>query len=501
MVGGRSPERVRAPALLVALALVGAACSGSPLAAEARKGGAASTAASPAGCSRNGVERLQLTSDTPSPTPAQVAGIHRIKHVIVIMQENRSFDSYFGTYRGADGIPMSHGVPTVSVFDPRTGACDRPYHDPSGRNLGGPHAAENAIADIDGGRMDGFVRSAEAAPTGCERNPDRPDCSLEAAHQDVMGWHDAREIPNYWTYARDFVLQDHMFEPNLGWSLPAHQFMVSGWAASCSRPFQPMSCRTDLAGVPRPRPDAPIYAWTDLTYLLHRRHVSWRYYVDRGAQPDCENGAMFCPPEPQTAKVPEIWNPLPRFTTVHEDHQLGNIQDASRFFVAARNGTLPSVSWVVPNNHDSEHPPALIADGQAWVTGLIDAVMESPDWPSSAIFLAWDDWGGFYDHVVPPSVDASGYGLRVPALVISPYARSGFVDHQVLSFDAYLKFIEDDFLSGARIDPTTDGRPDPRPDVREDASILGNLLLDFNFSQRRVPPVLLPVRPPAGPAP
>ena len=101
--------------------------------------------------------------------------------------------------------------------------------------------------------------------------------------------------------------------------------------------------------------------------------------------------------------------------------------------------------------------------------------MRSPDWSSTAIFLAWDDWGGFYDHVRPPKVDAHGYGLRVPALVISPYAKRGYVDHQVLSFDAYLKFIEDDFLHGARLDPKTDGRPDPRPDVRENAKILGDL--------------------------
>jgi phospholipase C len=123
----------------------------------------------------------------------------------------------------------------------------------------------------------------------------------------------------------------------------------------------------------------------------------------------------------------------------------------------------------------SEHPPALISNGQAWVTNTINAVMRSPQWDSTAIFLTWDDWGGFYDHVVPPHVDENGYGLRVPGLVISPYARRGYIDHQVLSFDAYLKFIEDDFLGGARIDPKTDGRPDPRPDVREKARILGNL--------------------------
>jgi phospholipase C len=129
------------------------------------------------------------------------------------------------------------------------------------------------------------------------------------------------------------------------------------------------------------------------------------------------------------------------------------------------------------------------------VTHLINAVMRSPEWKSSAIFLTWDDWGGFYDHVVPPKVDRAGYGLRVPALVISPYAKKGYIDHQTLSFDAYLKFIEDDFLGGQRLDPKTDGRSDPRPDVREDAPQLGDLSNDFDFSQKPRPPMLLPVHP------
>src|SRR5205807_726313 len=130
-------------------------------------------------------------------------------------------------------------------------------------------------------------------------------------------------------------------------------------------------------------------------------------------------------------------------------------------------GALPAGSWIAPTQAASEHPPAAISAGQAYVTSLVNAVMRSPDWGSTAIFLSWDDWGGFYDHVMPPRIDADGYGLRVPGLVISPYARRGYVDHQVLSHDAYVKFIEDDFLGGRRLDPATDGRPDPRPDVRE----------------------------------
>jgi len=148
----------------------------------------------------------------------------------------------------------------------------------------------------------------------------------------------------------------------------------------------------------------------------------------------------------------------------------------------------------------SEHPPALVSAGQTYVTGLINALMESPDWDSTAVFLSWDDWGGFYDHVVPPAVDQNGYGMRVPGIVISPYARRGYIDHQTMSHDAYVKFIEDDFLGGQRLDPATDGRPDPRPTVREDEPQAGNLGSDFDFSQQPRPPLILPVHPASGPA-
>ncbi len=132
-----------------------------------------------------------------------------------------------------------------------------------------------------------------------------------------------------------------------------------------------------------------------------------------------------------------------------------------------------------------------MSTGQAYTTGIINVIMQSPEWNSTAIFLTWDDWGGFYDHVVPPHVDENGYGLRVPGLVISPYAKKGYIDHQTLSFDAYTKFIEDDFLGGERIDPKTDQRPDMRPTVRENVPQLGDLTQDFDFNQSPRPPLIL----------
>jgi len=433
-------------------------------------------------------------------------GIHKIKHVIIIMQENRSFDSYFGTYPGANGIPMHHGKPAVCVPNP-TGGCTRPYHDVNDINGGGPHTEDNAVADVAGGRMTGFIRERDVAQATC-RNINDPAC-LPGGVPDVMGYHTAAEIPSYWTYARDFVLQDHMFEAVKSWSEPDHLYQVSGWSAGC-RTRSPMSCVNDIVGpygvntfnhlVAQELATGKVsidLAWTDITWLLQRHHVSWAYYVQAGTQPDCElDSLLTCPPAQQSATTPGIWNPLPLFGDVRQDHQLHDIRPLSSYFSAASAGTLPAVSWVTPSGDNSEHPPASVHQGQAFVTAVINAAMLSPDWTSTAIFLSWDDWGGFYDHVVPPRADQNGYGLRVPGLVISPYARKGYIDHQTLSSDAYLKFIEDDFLGGARLDPATDGRPDPRPDVREDLSLLGNLAADFNFGQAPRPPALLPLNPP-----
>ncbi len=168
--------------------------------------------------------------------------------------------------------------------------------------------------------------------------------------------------------------------------------------------------------------------------------------------------------------TPDIWNPLPGFTDVRSDGQLSDVQTIDHFYSDVKAGNLPAVSWIAPNGVVSEHPPALVSTGQAYVTTLIDAIMRSPEWSSTAIFL------------------------------ISPYARQGFIDHQTLSHDAYVKFIEDVFLGGARLDPKTDGRPDSRPDVRENDPALGNLMADFDFNQQPRPPLVLYPHPSPGPA-
>ena len=166
---------------------------------------------------------------------------------------------------------------------------------------------------------------------------------------------------------------------------------------------------------------------------MHKNRVTWNYYISQGSEPDCEDSAASCRPHSLGVTTSGDWNPLPSFEDVKQDGELTKIVDVSQFYRAARAGTLPKVSWIVPNQTVSEHPPALISQGQAYVTNLIDTIMRGPDWSSTAIFLAWDDWGGFYDHVPPPTVDAAGFGFRVPAMVISPYAKKGLIDHSVMS--------------------------------------------------------------------
>src|SRR5436305_652883 len=202
------------------------------------------------------------------PRPDAARGLHKIKHVIVIMQENRSFDSYFGTFPGAAGIP-----PGACNPDANGPTCVKPFVDHADVNGGGPHSQASATNDINGGKMDGFVGEAEGGRRGCT-DPNNPACT-NSATSDVMGYHTSTDIPNYWSYAQQYVLQDHMFEPNASWSLPEHLFMVSEWSAYCGNPLNPSSCVNALQN---PNADYPVgggandglphYAWTALTYLL-----------------------------------------------------------------------------------------------------------------------------------------------------------------------------------------------------------------------------------------
>jgi phospholipase C len=437
--------------------------------------------------------------------PDRSRGIFKLDHLIFIVQENRSFDHYFGTYPGANGFEMVGGKPANCVPDPvlRRESCT--YHSTVDLFKGGPHDRPSALTAINSGAMNGFIHALPPSRRWCV-DREAAGCAPYLGPQgqpDVMSYLTREQIPNYWTYADSFVLQDGMFGPTDGWTLPAHLFLVSGWSADCEDVSDPMSCisNVDLKedGQRWEYGEEPIYAWTDITWLLDRHDVSWGYYV--------APGTCSFPPCPDTKEgpdgtTPSAKNPLPGFTDLHETRQQDHILDYTDFDRAAERGTLPAVSWIVPGNGVSEHPQSGrgVSAGMAHVTRMVNTVMRSSLWDSSAIFITWDDWGGFYDHVMPPLVDENGYGLRVPGLLVSPYARQGYIDHQTLSFDAYLKLIEDRFLGGDRLDPSTDGRPDSRSTVRERLPILGDLALEFDFDQEPRPPMVLDPTP-RGPTP
>jgi phospholipase C len=468
----------RASLVLLTVAVVAVACTGSSTTTSTTSGG-------------------------PSPTSslANATGMDKLQHLIFIVQENRSFDQYFGTYPGADGIPTNpDGSFAVCVPDKfQGGQCMPPYITRSIDQDGGPHNHVASVRDVNGGQMNGFIDSLPPRPTKCWTTPTLPDCNVQLGPQgqpDVMSTQRRAAIPNYWAYADHYTLQDHMFAPVDSWTLPSHLFLVSEWSAACSNSTDPMSCHTDInLSSPTLRWDygkRPVYAWTDLTWLMDEQHVSWRYYVG--------NDTCDAPPCPSTGRkyyaTSYNRNPLPGFSSFADRQGDGgswddNILPDSDYLSAAADGTLPDVAWIAPAANVSDHPggPSTIRTAMAYVTRLINAAMRGPEWGSTAIFLTWDDWGGFYDHVMPKKFDAMGYGLRVPGLVISPWAKQGSIDHTVLSFDSYAKFIEDRFLSGARLDPKTMDRPDSRPTVREKTA--NSLAHAFDFNQKPDPPLIL----------
>jgi phospholipase C len=382
------------------------------------------------------------------PPPAAPPGLEKIQHFVFIMQENRSFDHYFGTYPGAEGLP-----PGVCVPDPTVGTCAAPSHDAALVNQGGGHNWANAIACIDGGLMDGFIAGSTLKPG------------------DVMGWHDSREIPNYWNYARLYVLQDRLFESITSYSLPAHLYMLAAQSGG-------------YIGTGQAQPVS--FSFSEITELLGSGKIDWRYYVNRGKTAGAADGGVANVDSDETTYT--FWNPLPAFPTVKNDPtQFSRLTDATQFYTDAQSGALPQVSWIIPNSTLSEHPPGSVATGMNYVTGLVNAVMNSPEWNSTAIFIAWDDWGGFYDHVDPPAVDQYGLGIRVPGLVISPYARQGYVDHKTYSFESWLRLVEERF----GVNPMT-GRDNTANDMAD----------AFDFTQQpRAPMVMDPNGSPYPPTP
>ena len=401
---------------------------------------------------------------SPSPTSSPGGGAS-VKHVVIIEMENRSFDHYFGTYPGVNGIPAN---PNCNP-DPQTSQCIYPFHQTDPVNYGGPHDPGAMGTDLDGGKLDGFIISAETQPQKIDPRPD-----------DVMGYHTCADIPVYCQYAAQGTLADNHFAATSAWSVMAHLYLVSGWSANCPT-TDPMSCvsSNDVNYT------TDNYSWTDITWLLHSHGVSWGYFMyGRVPVPPEEpvgpvyDGGDDENPGPNAFLRPTAWDPLPGFLDVRLDGELQNVRPGTDFAAMAASGTLPTVSWLIPSFVRSDHPSAPISKGQTWVQNQVNEVLSGPEASSTLILLTWDEWGGFYDHVIPPVVDYGGYGFRTPLILLGPMVKQGFIDHQLLTSDSYLRLIEDLYLGSARID-ANDGRPDSRPDVREIVPGLGDLRFDL----------------------
>ena len=455
--------------------------------------------------------------------PNCFASAYPIQHVVIIMQENRSFDQYFGSFPGANGIPAGTCLP-LSLSKPHQG-CVAPFHDVHDVNAGSAHTNAAAQADLDDGitadKMDGFVHEQDISPNNCNTdNGNLTNCAIAkdgVARHDVVGYHTDEEIPNYWSYAENFVLQDQLYESVRSWSWPSHLYLTSEWSALCTNYTQALTCTTNPLPLQAGQLPAPM-PWVSLFQLLDTYNVSWKYYLGNGTQPDCDDDQMTCAPQVQTSTVGSIWNPAPYYSWVNAKGKAyinKHNPKMEQFSADIKNGTLPQVSWIIPSDTYSEHPPNGVTRGMEYVTSLVNAVMQSKYWNNTAIFIAWDDWGGFYDHVAPPNVDTNttatpiqGYGIRVPGILISAYAKPGYIDNSPMSFDAYATFIENIFTGGARLDPVALGNPDNRPDIRDaltsvtfangTTAPIGNLMNEFDFNQAALPPIVLSTHIPTG---
>ena len=379
----------------------------------------------------------QVAEDPHAPTTP-------IEHFIVLMQENHSFDNYFGTYPGADGLapgtcmPKDHRNPSKGCVAPFA-MEDRPALDL-------PHSRAAFLSQYRDGRMDGFVSSLR-------------DEGVSFAS--VMGYYDDREIPFYWNLADEYVLFDRFFSSAGGGSVWNHFYWVSG---------SPGNTRGDAlrpGGFRRPR---------TIFDRLQQAGVSWKFYV-QNYQPEI-NYRTYTRPiyADQSAQV--VWVPPLNYPRFLDDPELSSrIVDLDQYFVDLREGTLPDVAYVVPSG-SSEHPPGNLQSGQRFVRTLIVELMRSSAWSSSAFMWTYDDWGGWYDHVKPPQVDRFGYGFRVPALMVSPYAKRGHIDSTTLDYTSALSFIETNWNL----------RPLARRDARADP-----MLSAFDFDEPPREPVLLPV--------
>jgi phospholipase C len=382
-----------------------------------------------------------------------------IKHVVFIIKENRTFDNLFGRFPGANGATTGLDG---SIERPLTPALDILPQDIM-------HCYECALQAYDHGKMDGFGSVSAPAERYAYTQFRRSD------------------LPTYWRWAKDFVLGDNFFASAQGPSFPNHLFTIA--ATSGGTHDNPIQDKGELFDRHRrtglfkawgcdalPDSFVPVYdseghqklvppCFDFLTEgdLLTRAGVPWAYY----AATEGQNGYLW--------SAYDAVRHIRDDPTTWREHMFG----VDQVITDIRNGLLPPVTWITPRFELSEHPEYSFCQGQNWTTRLVDAVMQSPMWKNTAIFITWDDYGGFYDHVAPPQVDRFGFGIRVPLLVISPYAKHGFVMNERGEFSSVLRFMEDNWGLTQLTHRDRDATP---------------MLSAFDFSQAPRPPDPLPTQ-------
>lgn len=363
------------------------------------------------------------------PETADVETRTPIKHVIYLIKENRSYDHYFGRY------PRGDGVNTGKSSDGRKVRLSIAPDVP--RNLG--HAFQDGLVAVNGGRMDQF--------------------DLVAGGSSMAGYssYTRSGLPAYWAYADRFVLGDRMFTSMYGPTLPQHLYALAASSKRIThnkieRPSPPgnycddpterlWQFRTlderDRRRIMKYEERADVRAVKDywrkiracvdfrvLPDILNDKNISWRYYATN-------HSWWNAPAVIRHLRYSKYWGP--------------NVVPPDQFITDVKRGELASVTWLTPPSAYSEHPGGRTSTcmGENWTVRQINAVMQSEYWKDTVIFLTWDDFGGFYDHVRPPHVDIMGLGPRVPLLIISPWAKEGYIDHTVYEFSSVVRFIEE----------------------------------------------------------
>jgi phospholipase C len=379
---------------------------------------------------------------------------------VFLIKENRSFDNLFGRFPGADGT-------TVGMDDGEPRPLTRGYDQRLPHDL--PHDYGAALRDYNDGKMDGFNLTPAAD---------------QYAYTQLTG---PKMLPNYWHWAKEFVLGDKFFASVNGPSFPNHLFTIAAQSGGahdnpnaprsddrgeyktwgCDAPESEKVEVADTEGVIHAVP--PCFDFKTEGDLLTKRGIPWAYYA--------------APPIPwdQAPRSGYIWSAYASVRHIRENPKQWSehVFPVQQVIDDISNDRLPPVTWITPQFAFSEHPEYNLCHGENWSTRVINAIMQSPMWDSTAIFLTWDDWGGFYDHVPPEQIDKFGLGIRVPLLTISPYAKQGFIDSKHGEFSSVLRFIEDNW-----------GLPQLTKRDRQS----GNLHEAFDFQQEPRPPDPQPER-------